>query len=90
MNLHVAELSFPLPYQPPYWRHKPGQFLAHFVGHEGPGSVYTYLKSKGWVVALTAASESLARGFGMFKVVLYLTEDGFSMSIYPALSLTMF
>ncbi|TFK42449.1 Metalloenzyme, LuxS/M16 peptidase-like protein [Crucibulum laeve] len=77
MGFHALELSFPLEYQPPFWRHKPGNFLSHFVGHEGPGSLHSYLKNKGWVTTLSSGPQNLARGFGMFKVTIHLTQEGF-------------
>ena len=78
MDFHAIEISFPFQYQPPLWRHKPGQLLADLVGHEGPGSLHSYLKNKGWVTAIQSGPQELGRGFEMFKVTLYLTEDGFS------------
>lgn len=77
MGFHAIEISFPLDYQPFRWRHKPAGFLSHFVGHEGPGSLHSYLKNKGWITALSAGSQNLARGFAMFKVTAYLTSEGF-------------
>ncbi|TDL24920.1 insulin-degrading enzyme [Rickenella mellea] len=77
MDFHAFELSFPLPYQAPLWRSKPGSFLAHFVGHEGPGSLHSYLKSKGWITSLSAGCQSLGRCFAMFKATIHLTKDGF-------------
>lgn len=78
MDFHALEMSFPLEYQPPYWRHKPASFLSHFIGHEGPGSLYSYLKEKGWVTSLSAGPQSLARAFAMFKITVHLTQEGFS------------
>ncbi|TFK92329.1 hypothetical protein K466DRAFT_582051, partial [Polyporus arcularius HHB13444] len=77
MSFHALEISFPLPYLPPMWRYKPSGFLAHFLGHEGPGSLHSYLKQKGWITALSAGPQNLARGFAMFKVTLYMTPQGF-------------
>lgn len=79
MDLHAFEISFPLEYQPPLWRLKPANFLSHFVGHEGPGSLYSYLKNRGWVIALSAGNQDLARAFATFKITVHLTEEGFSM-----------
>ena len=78
MGFHALEISFPLEYQPPHYRSKPGSFLAHFLGHEGPGSLYSYLKNKHWATSLSSGPQSLARGFAMFKVTIHLTEEGFS------------
>jgi hypothetical protein len=83
MAFHALEISFPLDFQPPHYRSKPGNFVAHFVGHEGPGSLHSYLKTKGWVTSLTAGPQSLARGFANFKVTMQLTQEGFSEYICP-------
>jgi insulysin len=82
MAFHAVEVYFPLDFQPPRWRHKPGNFIAHFVGHEGPGSLTSYLKNKGWATALHSGPQLLARGFSMFKVTIYLTQEGFSKYFY--------
>lgn len=84
MTVHALEFSFPLEYQVPFWRHKPSEFISHFVGHEGPGSLHSYLKNKGWITGLSSGPQNLGRGFGMFKVTVYLTADGFSTSLSPA------
>ncbi|KAF9495865.1 hypothetical protein BDN71DRAFT_1447054 [Pleurotus eryngii] len=80
MSFHAVEISFPLEYQPPFWRHKPANFLSHFVGHEGPGSLFSYLKNKGWVTSLSSGPQNLARGFAMFKVTIHLTDEGFKQN----------
>ena len=80
MSFHAIEVSFPIPYQPAMWKYKPANFLAHFVGHEGPGSLHSYLKQKGWLTSLSSGPQSLAREFAMFKVTLHLTQEGFCKS----------
>lgn len=82
MAFHALEISFPLEYQAPYWKYKPSNLLAHFTGHEGPGSLFSFLKDKGWVTSLNSGPQNLARGFAMFKITIYMTEDGFSKSLY--------
>jgi insulysin len=82
MGIHVVEISFPLIYQPPHYRYKPAQLVAHLVGHEGPGSLHSYLKNKGWITGLNAGPQALARGFAMFRVTIHLTQEGFSNCIY--------
>ncbi|KAG6334740.1 hypothetical protein ID866_4358 [Astraeus odoratus] len=77
MSFHAVEISFPLGWQPPLWKYKPGYFLSHFLGHEGPGSLFSYLKGKGWITSLNAATQALGRGFAMFKATMYLTKEGF-------------
>ena len=77
MAFHALEISFPLEYQPPLWKYKPINFISHFVGHEGPGSLHSYLKNKHWVTALSCGPQNLARGFAMFKLTIYMTPEGF-------------
>lgn len=77
MDFHCLEVSFPLGYQAPLWRRQPANFISHFVGHEGPGSLYSYLKTKGWATALSCGPQPLAREFAMFRVTIQLTKEGF-------------
>lgn len=85
MSFHAIEVSFPLSYQPARWKYKPANFLAHFVGHEGPGSLHSYLKQKGWLTGLSSGPQNLAREFAMFKVTLHLTREGFCESSHRVL-----
>ena len=85
MSFHAIEVSFPLSYQPARWKYKPGNFLAHFVGHEGPGSLHSYLKQKGWLTSLSSGPQNLAREFAMFKATLHLTQEGFCESLTASL-----
>ncbi|KAJ8083457.1 metalloprotease [Marasmius tenuissimus] len=77
MTVHKLEIQFNLEFQAPYWRHKPGRFIVRLVGHEGPGSLFSYLKAKGWVSAISAGSEQLGRGFQQFFTIISLTKEGF-------------
>lgn len=79
MSFHAVEISFPLAWQPPLWKYKPGHLLSHFLGHEGPGSLHSYLKGKGWITSVNAAPQALGRGFAMIKSTMYLTREGFGM-----------
>lgn len=85
MSFHAVEVSFPLPYQPAMWKYKPGNFLSHFSGHEGPGSLHSYLKQKGWLTSLSSGPQNLGREFAMFKITLHLTQEGFCESITTSL-----
>jgi insulysin len=81
MSFHAVEISFPLDYQPPHWRYKPANFITYFAGHEGPGSLHSYLKKQGWITALSAGTQNLARGFAMYKLTIHLTSEGFRASV---------
>lgn len=84
MSFHTVDISFPLEYQPPFWKYKPARFIAHLVGHEGPGSLCSYLKNRGWITGTRSESQDLGRGFAIFRITCQLTRDGFSkLSIFP-------
>lgn len=46
------------------------------MGHEGPGSILSTLKSRGWSNNLIAGSRPAPRGMGFFGVTVDLTEEG--------------
>lgn len=52
-NLYV---TFPIPDLQKYYKSNPGHYLGHLIGHEGPGSLLSELKSKG-EASCTAAAE---------------------------------
>ncbi|KOB70370.1 Insulin-degrading enzyme, partial [Operophtera brumata] len=72
----VTAPSWPDSPFPPALRRKraytapPGHYLSHLLGHEGPGSLLSALKARGWCNRIGA------RGFGFFGVQVDLTEDG--------------
>lgn len=72
-NLYV---TFPIPDLQKYYRSNPGHYLGHLIGHEGPGSLLSELKSKGWVNTLVGGQKEGARGFMFFIINVDLTEEG--------------
>jgi insulysin len=62
---------------------QPSSFIAHFIGHEGRGSVLSYLKGKGWVNSLRAGPFHPAAGFDAFKITMDLTPDGLGKLTLP-------
>lgn len=82
MAMHALDISFPLEWQAPFWKYKPNSFINHFIGHEGPGSLHSYLNNKGWITSLTCGAANLAREFASCNITVYLTLEGFS-AIYP-------
>ncbi|KAJ2638098.1 metalloprotease, partial [Coemansia sp. RSA 1694] len=56
---------------------KPSRYLGSLVGHEGKGSILSYVKRRGWATSIVAGrSPTSAEGFDMFKVTVSLTELG--------------
>ncbi|XP_073452147.1 insulin-degrading enzyme isoform X1 [Aquarana catesbeiana] len=72
-NLYV---TFPIPDLQKYYKSNPGHYLGHLIGHEGPGSLLSELKSKGWVNTLVGGQKEGAKGFMFFIVNVDLTEEG--------------
>ena len=74
---YTLAITFPVCYEPPHWRYKPHELLTHFIGHEGPGSLHSYLKSRGWCTDLGSYSHTLGRGFSEFTTIIQLSPEGF-------------
>ncbi|KAG8907980.1 Insulinase (Peptidase M16) [Tulasnella sp. 403] len=93
MDFKALEIVWTIPWLAPHYQVKPGNFLSHFLGHEGPGSLHAYLRNKGWITYLSAGPSTGAPGFEFFKVTVVLTKEGFEnhvevlRSIYSYLSL---
>ncbi|SEL38841.1 insulinase family protein [Halomonas daqiaonensis] len=67
---------FPVPDPQLAYRHKPADYLAHLLGHEGEGSLLAVLREAGWADGLSAG---VTRGDGrhaLFAVDISLTPDG--------------
>ena len=55
---------------------QPSSYVAHLIGHEGAGSLLSYLRAKGWCNLLEAGPLNGAKGFMFFDVNVDLTEEG--------------
>ncbi|GAA5906121.1 hypothetical protein JCM8208_000637 [Rhodotorula glutinis] len=76
-DTRLLELSFPWEDESDLYASKPGSFLSHLVGHEGKGSVLSYLKERGWANGMSAgAGTNGASGFDFFKIHVDLTKEG--------------
>ncbi|KAA1068439.1 Insulinase (Peptidase M16) [Puccinia graminis f. sp. tritici] len=75
-DTNYLEITFPMPDQAPYYDTQPLGFISHHIGHEGPGSVMSYLKKMGWVNTLSAGASGGVTGFDLFKITLDLTANG--------------
>jgi secreted Zn-dependent insulinase-like peptidase len=69
-------ISFAMPSIDQFYRHKPEAILAYLIGHEGPGSILSLLKSKQWALALTAGSGINGSNFKDFNINISLSELG--------------
>mmetsp|Transcript_28912 Transcript_28912/g.46802 ORF Transcript_28912/g.46802 Transcript_28912/m.46802 type:complete len:1017 (-) Transcript_28912:212-3262(-) len=76
-NLRSVALMWPIPYQLPFYKSKPCRYISHLIGHEGPGSILSLLKAKGWADGLEAGeSPSGSFDFSVFAVNVVLTAEG--------------
>ncbi|XP_030755591.1 insulin-degrading enzyme [Sitophilus oryzae] len=72
-NLNVV---FPCEDLMQFYKSAPANYISHLMGHEGPGSILSALKARGWSNHLVAGLRTHSRGFGFFAVTVDLTEEG--------------
>ncbi|CAN7139118.1 unnamed protein product [Brassica rapa subsp. narinosa] len=79
-DVHTLDLTWTLPPLRHAYVKKPEDYLAHLLGHEGRGSLHSFLKVKGLITSLSAGvgddginRSSLAYVFGMS---IHLTDYG--------------
>ncbi len=58
-----------------HWREKVDSFWGHVLGYEGPGSLLSYLKSKGFATGLSAGMYYDGGGTGVFQIRVSLTKE---------------
>ncbi|XP_041356589.1 nardilysin-like [Gigantopelta aegis] len=79
-DTHRLEITWALPPMIKHYKEKPLQYLSALIGHEGKGSILSYLKKKFWALELCAGNSG--SGFEMnstwssFYVNITLTECG--------------
>ncbi|KAL8568009.1 hypothetical protein ACOMHN_029184 [Nucella lapillus] len=69
-------VTWSIPDLHPYYKTNPGNYLGHLLGHEGPGSLLSELKARGWVNTLCGGQKHGAKGFDFFTMNVDLTEEG--------------
>ena len=74
-DIRSLDLSFHMPSMKKHWKSKPGSIIGHIIGHEGEGSLLSYLKNKGWVTTLGTGlvSDTFA---SQYRVNMTLTDEG--------------
>ncbi|CAB3224482.1 unnamed protein product [Arctia plantaginis] len=75
-DMRSLSIDFPVPDTRKYYKSGPGHYLSHLIGHEGPGSLLSAFKKRGWCNSLVGGTRIGARGFGFFGVQVDLTEEG--------------
>merc|ERR1719431_2023537 len=63
------------------YRIKPLHYMAHLLGHEGKGSLISFLRKKVWALSLTAGNAGdgfeYNSTYSMFPITITLTKDGY-------------
>lgn len=75
-DLRTINISWPLP--PLYWEFltKPSKILSHLLGHEGQGSILSFLKAQKWANGLSAGLSRDNEDWSMFTVNVDATDSG--------------
>ncbi|KAH8747289.1 Metalloenzyme, LuxS/M16 peptidase-like protein [Diaporthe sp. PMI_573] len=77
MDSRELGLSFPFLDEDELFESLPSTYISHLIGHEGPGSIMSYIKSKGWANGLSAGAYPVCPGSpGIFDCQIQLTEEG--------------
>lgn len=58
------------------WPGKSPELIGELVGHEGPGSLLSYLKERGWATSLGSGFWENSRDFSQVFVIVGLTPEG--------------
>jgi secreted Zn-dependent insulinase-like peptidase len=69
-------LSFPVPKAAHHRFSRPRSYVGNVLGHEGPGSLLSALKRRGWVTSLSAGSGTETRNAATFEISIGLTKSG--------------
>ncbi|XP_060809254.1 insulin-degrading enzyme isoform X1 [Amyelois transitella] len=75
-DLRSLSIDFSVPDTTHHYKSGPGHYLSNLLGHEGPGSLLSELKARGWCNSLVGGTRVGGRGFAFFGVQVDLTEDG--------------
>lgn len=76
MESRSVEIYFPYRDEEDMYESQPSRYLSHLVGHEGPGSILSYIKEKGWANGLSAGGMPICPGSAFFTISIRLTPEG--------------
>lgn len=69
-------LMWPVDDPQPHYHSKPAEYLGNLLGHEGEGSLLSFLKAQGWASGLAAGLGLAYDGGATFAITVQLTEAG--------------
>ena len=76
MDTRMLDIYFQYQDEEHMYRTQPSRYIAHLIGHEGPGSILAYIKAKGWAHGLSAGAMEVCSGSAFFTISIRLTPDG--------------
>ena len=80
-DVYQLNLTWALPPLLEKYRSKPLHYLAFIVGHEGSGSLISYLRKKVWALSLCAGNSGAGfesnTTYSAFAVSIILTKSGY-------------
>ena len=76
MESRSLEIAFPFQDEEEMYETQPSRYLSHLIGHEGPGSILSYIKEKGWAQSLSAGAQPVCPGSAFFEIGVRLTPEG--------------
>ncbi|XP_013911896.1 PREDICTED: nardilysin [Thamnophis sirtalis] len=78
---HSLNITWALPPQEQYYRVKPLHYISWLVGHEGKGSILSYLRKKFWALALYGGNGETGfeqnSTYSVFSICVTLTDEGY-------------
>ena len=77
-DVRRLSVSFALPNVDDRYTTKPLTYISHLLGHEGKGSLLSYMKRQGWITALSAGGGVNGSNFRDFQINFSLTPSGLS------------
>ncbi|ORE11774.1 hypothetical protein BCV72DRAFT_197111 [Rhizopus microsporus var. microsporus] len=77
----TLEITFPFPDQTAFYECQPANYLAHLIGHEGPGSILSFLKKKTWATTLNSGHyEDVV--VSLFEYIELIKKEGIQQWIF--------
>ena len=75
-KIQVLTMLWLLPSLLEHHRTKPLEYVSHLLGHEGPGSLLSELKHRGWGNTITSGVADKGLDFTWFNLEIELTKEG--------------
>ena len=75
-DIRDLQITYPITGTRSMYESKPGRQVGFIIGHEGKGSLLSYLKEKGLATSLSAGARSDTEEYGLVSIKIGLTPQG--------------